>query len=235
MKTRAFTLIELLVVIAIIAVLAALAFPVFGGIQARGKQTACLSNMRQIGAGLMLFSNENNGDFPLTTHGQPQQNSWVFTLKPYVGNVDEIRLCPVDPKREERLKNNGTSYVLSEYIAVPLQQGFPRRVVEDFTNARRLARPASTLVAFIGADDLPAHVTGDHTHSRSWFSGEKANWSLVLKDIQPDRHRAGSAAADHTRGAANYLYADGHVEGIEAREFRRRLETLGNFVKPLEE
>ncbi len=46
---HAFTLIELLVVIAIIAILAAILFPVFAQAREKARQTACLSNAKQIG------------------------------------------------------------------------------------------------------------------------------------------------------------------------------------------
>ncbi len=49
----AFTLIELLVVIAIIAILAAILFPVFAQARAKARQTACLSNTKQIGMGIV--------------------------------------------------------------------------------------------------------------------------------------------------------------------------------------
>jgi len=52
---RAFTLIELLVVVAIIAILAAVLFPVFAQAKDKAKQTACLSNQRQIGIGFGLY------------------------------------------------------------------------------------------------------------------------------------------------------------------------------------
>ena len=48
-RQNGFTLIELLVVIAIIAILAAILFPVFAQAREKARQTACLSNQRQIG------------------------------------------------------------------------------------------------------------------------------------------------------------------------------------------
>jgi len=64
-RTRsAFTLIELLVVIAIIAILAAILFPVFAQARAKARQTACLSNMKQIGTGLMMYSQDSDETLP---------------------------------------------------------------------------------------------------------------------------------------------------------------------------
>lgn len=55
---RGFTLIELLVVIAIIAILAAILFPVFAQAREKARQTACLSNLKQIGTGLMMYTQD---------------------------------------------------------------------------------------------------------------------------------------------------------------------------------
>ena len=52
---RGFTLIELLVVIAIIAILAAILFPVFAQAREKARQSACLSNQKQIGVALSLY------------------------------------------------------------------------------------------------------------------------------------------------------------------------------------
>src|SRR5947209_2680216 len=55
---RAFTLIELLVVIAIIAILAAILFPVFAQARAKARQTSCLSNTKQMGTGLYMYTQD---------------------------------------------------------------------------------------------------------------------------------------------------------------------------------
>jgi prepilin-type N-terminal cleavage/methylation domain-containing protein/prepilin-type processing-associated H-X9-DG protein len=63
-KLHAFTLIELLVVIAIIAILAAILFPVFAQARAKARQTACLSNLKQIGTGLMMYCQDYDEVLP---------------------------------------------------------------------------------------------------------------------------------------------------------------------------
>jgi len=60
----AFTLVELLAVIAVIAILAALLLPAMSSARIKARETACLSNLRQVGIGIVLYSSDNNGNIP---------------------------------------------------------------------------------------------------------------------------------------------------------------------------
>jgi len=63
-KHKGFTLIELLVVIAIISVLASILFPVFARARENARRTSCLSNLKQIGLGLMMYMQDFDGLYP---------------------------------------------------------------------------------------------------------------------------------------------------------------------------
>ena len=67
----AVTLVELLVVIAVVAILAGVLIPVLESARDEGKKAACLSNLRQIGAGIALYSAENGSRIPYGPKAPP--------------------------------------------------------------------------------------------------------------------------------------------------------------------
>jgi prepilin-type N-terminal cleavage/methylation domain-containing protein len=63
--SRGFTLIELLVVIAIIAILAAILFPVFARARESAVRTQCLSNIKQIALGALMYVQDYDERMPM--------------------------------------------------------------------------------------------------------------------------------------------------------------------------
>jgi prepilin-type N-terminal cleavage/methylation domain-containing protein len=87
-RTSGFTLIELLVVIAIIAILAAILFPVFAQARDKARQTACLSNAKQIGLAVMLYTQDYDELYPSIDYSK-----YLVLILPYSKN-EEIWKCP---------------------------------------------------------------------------------------------------------------------------------------------
>ena len=120
MRCRGFTLIELLVVIAIMAILAAILFPVFAQAREKGRQTACLSNLKQIGVGVAMYAQDYEGFLPAHFNWvwtSAETGRFVETLQPYLKNR-EIFFCPSDrsarqPVREWYVWHDQTSYYFS--------------------------------------------------------------------------------------------------------------------------
>lgn len=61
---RGFTLIELLVVISIILILVSFVVPQIGGARAKARKAKCLNNLRVIGSALLMYADQNGGQFP---------------------------------------------------------------------------------------------------------------------------------------------------------------------------
>ncbi|HEY3265568.1 MAG TPA: prepilin-type N-terminal cleavage/methylation domain-containing protein [Armatimonadota bacterium] len=101
MRRRAFTLIELLVVIAIIAILAAILFPVFAKARERAQGAACVSNTNQIGKALMMYTDDNDGVYPMNRFKTAAgafipPYTWKRALSKYTSSY-EIWKCPSNP------------------------------------------------------------------------------------------------------------------------------------------
>lgn len=162
---KAFTLIELLVVIAIIAILAGILFPVFAQAKVAAKKTAALSNSKQLGLGILVYTTDHDDVYPRSdgcvagsslnsAHNSNPFNptgagcfgpyyyrtnhfSWQKWTMPYIKNV-QIHEHPMRQKDSTEWTNNGqikNGFVLNTAITGSLDTYY--RNPATFTRAER--------------------------------------------------------------------------------------------------
>ncbi len=226
-ERRGFTLLEVLLAVTVCAVIGVLGLMAGRGIYQRAQQVRCASNLRQIGVAIQGYAQDHQGQFPLTTHtvdASSAELAWIYSLAEYLADVDDVRICPADPKGEDRLRDKGSSYLLNSYLTVPQVDPFGRSL-GGYTNANLLPSPETTALAFPINFARGTGGGNDHTHSDAW-----RNWDAVRRDIQPDCFGGGNA--DGQKGSANYLFADGHVEAIQAETLHGWVGAGYNFADP---
>lgn len=192
----AFTLLEMLVVIAIIGILAALLLPVISRVKARAQNTACISQLRQLGIAARLYADDNNSKLPFAER-LPSQPMWPGHVLPRISDVlgpvaggpaapngvKVIFRCPRD--REGYFEVEGSSYMWN-----------------SSANGRRIDADATHGFSFGGSSTDSNGVT-----SSSSFA---TNFTLT-----PDRIALLTDYDDfHPRSPVpgkNTVYMDGHV------------------------
>jgi prepilin-type N-terminal cleavage/methylation domain-containing protein/prepilin-type processing-associated H-X9-DG protein len=217
---RAFTLVELLVVIAIIAVLIGLLLPAVQAARASARRTKCASNLRQIGLGILSFADAHRGRWPDSTHTSEADadtgeftRAWIYTVAPFMESVDEVRICPDDPLRSDRLRLKLTSYALNGWLTKEPEM---RGDGPGFDNLRKITETTRSIIAFELSEKRGDSVFGDHVHSFMWFRDANKQAGTVYDMIDLE-----VALKRHYGEMAPYLYADGHVEMIAAGTIRQ--------------
>ena len=232
-KRSAFTLIELLVVIAIIAILAAILFPVFARARENARRASCQSNLKQIGLGIMQYTQDYDETYPLyEVGGNPSTDypyldgngvsvDWSLAVQPYTKSM-QVLACPSDSYSTvyQNLGPYGTnvkrSYAIANYLrkfthnANPIP-GAPDALTRQAANLASFNQPALTIFA----GERRGCGNGDGSHNNEWYlcgifdrTGVAASTSGAELVYSP-----ASAEAVHLQ-TSNYLYTDGHVKAI---------------------
>ena len=115
-RRTGFTLIELLVVIAIISILASLLLPALASAKAKGKQIACVSNLKQVGLAFTMFADDNGDRYPMivatneggssdylgTAATSGAENTWThFWVMSNELTTPRVLICAADSGRYE--------------------------------------------------------------------------------------------------------------------------------------
>jgi len=214
-----FSLVELLVGAVIGGLLVGLAVPAVQGALEKGKQSKDLSNLCQIGQGVLLFTGDNNGCLPPSScKAETQEDlevTWIYSLRTYLGqNYDDLRLSPSDPFRETRRKFKNTSYLINDEVDAP----------GSLSRVQRIEKPSQRILLFLASDSKNPRGQEDHVHGA--YMG---NWGRLLGEIKPDAYRG--RRTDRTIGSSPYLFADGHVEMIPATRIKQLVDSGKNLAK----
>ncbi len=225
----AFSLIELLVVVAIVCILAALLFPGLASAKLKGKQTACVSNLKQLGVAFNLYCADNDGRLPENLPGNAT-NSWVMgdmrdpmqatndmfirqgKLFPYASQTS-LYHCPADDSRSgQSLRTRSLS----------MNGWMGSRQMETESNNRPGYR------TFVRDNELTAAPTSSlwiilDEHQATIDDG----WFLVTMD---DSRPFASAPASRHQGGYVLNFADSHAELYKLRTAAAKL--LAGQISP---
>ncbi|MDX1930998.1 MAG: DUF1559 domain-containing protein [Capsulimonadales bacterium] len=202
----AFTLIELLVVIAIIAILAAILFPVFARARAQARKTTCISNLKQLALGTLMYCQDYEEAFPPRFGSAGDGNApWAVTIQPYVRN-QQIAGCPEMIPEVQRNAFMGTfgwvGYGMNTYLWV--NAGSPVVTLASVPSPSLTAMQAdSTFDDFTARARRRGRVAWANTPSGSPYT-------LPCETVRP-RHGSGDGY-DLSSGGSTVSYVDGHVK-----------------------
>ena len=189
-RRRGFTLIELLVVIAIIAILAAILFPVFARAREKARQTSCMSNIRQLSAGAMMYSQDY--DELVIPSWLASNKTWMDLINPYTKNA-QIFICPSLAGANPGYGHNHCNLGYGGSVALA-----------------QIPKPAETILL---QDN--GYVTNPAAAPSQWIENGGGSWYARWPNNDPWYTSDPWRAVPRHNGLCNCAFLDGHGKAMK--------------------
>jgi prepilin-type N-terminal cleavage/methylation domain-containing protein/prepilin-type processing-associated H-X9-DG protein len=226
-RQSAFTLIELLVVIAIIAILAAILFPVFAQAREKARQTACLSNMKQIGLAMMQYAQDADETFP---PGRYYFGADAWTWDHYIGpyaqksgaqfygqGKNDYLVCPSDTTDRTTTTSGPRSYAIPMNALANADLAWKTETYSGPSNSYYITEgrpfadfpaPAGTILV------VEAPLNNNRIGNNTGYRAGSPNGQLPPAGANPP---VAGAKPSHS-GGWNYAFADGHAKWFKPEQ-----------------
>ncbi len=221
MMGKKFTLIELLVVIAIIAILASMLLPALSKAREKGKSTRCLSSIRQLAGGQLMYQMDYDDFYA------PSRYGYFTTPKKVVQNPEFLASYigyPAGSTMAEIKKAGGVAWGCSSWD--------PGALSATYTGYGQNMRfhsngDATTMISYDENAASNPFFKGNQIKlpSKRALYGDGSNWLISCYrignaadtfNISVDGNGLGGQPLRHGE-RANYSFFDGHAESVGAQ------------------